>query len=119
MNNDKYIALATKLIHKNGRATKIRKLLTSTGWKDANDFDLAADRDVIGCFIPASGGIGADLVTEDLIARVSQVVLVAPVDIDLRLHNVVIDGSYSWKIEWVQVLQPAEKPLLYVIGLKV
>ena len=119
MNNDKYIALATKLIRKNGRAAKIRKLQTSTGWKHANNFDTAADRDVIGCFIPASGGIGADLVTEDLIARVSQVVLVAPVDIDLRLHNVVIDGSYSWKIEWVQVLQPAEKPLLYVIGLKV
>lgn len=119
MNNDKYIALATKLIQKNGRAAKLRKLQTATGWKDANEFDTASDRDVIGCFIPASGGIGADLVTEDLIARVSQVVLVAPVDIDLRSHNVVIDGSYSWKVEWVQVLQPAEKPLLYVIGLKV
>lgn len=120
MNEAKFVALANKLIKKNGRTATIKKLKPSQGWKEpVEDFDVTLDRNLPMCFVPASsGGLGNDLVTEDLLARVSQVALVAPTDIDLKLHNVVIDGGVSWKIEWVQTLRPANEILLYVIGVK-
>lgn len=120
MNEVKYIALCQRLINKNGRTVTLKKLKKSQGWKgDSELYEDALDRTLVACFVPASsGGLGNDLVTEDLLARVNQVALVAPTDIDLRLHNVVIDNGTSWKIEWVQTLQPANEPLLYVIGIK-
>lgn len=123
MNSDKYIALANKLIQKNGRQITIQKLNTtstgSTPWKEnAVTYNEDLTRHLVGCFVPASGDFAKDIVSEDLISRVAQVVLIAPTDTDLDSHNVVIDGNTTWKIEWVKSLKPADKTLLYFVGIK-
>lgn len=123
MNSDKLIALAQRLIKKNGRVVELQKLTRSNTsdkpWKENTETYISEDSvEVDACFIPASSDFGENVVSTELISRVDQVALIAPTTVDIKFHNVVIDRNKQWKIDWVQVLDPADKPLLYVVGLK-
>ncbi|AAT69472.1 gp76 [Alphaproteobacteria phage PhiJL001] len=84
----------------------------------------AADEEVLSAvFVPATGGgLGLKWVSDQLLKRAEQVALVAPGSaFTKQLENfdeiLESDGS-RWRIEMVEILQPADVRILYAIGVK-
>ena len=129
----KLAATAKRLVEKNGREVQlVKRNRTSSDpaqpWR-GNDGALsvaqgAASLTAIGCFVPASGsGLGRLVqdVTGRLVTAFEQVGLIASdsvADADLSGFDYVVDGAVQWKIEARGELRPANKSLLWVMGLK-
>lgn len=83
---------------------------------------LSAQADVAAAFVPPAGnGFGRDVVTDAMLASVTQVALVAPdgVSFDLETAGSITDTDNSrWAVEWVYTLKPANEVLLYAFGVK-
>lgn len=124
MNYEKLANTAIRLITKTGRSVVMQKLSAEAAnseqpWKGAGTPTVVETEDVIATFVPAgSGGLGLEFVDEELLKRAEQVALIAPVKDGLNEFHVVLDSAVRWKIEWAQVLKPADKILLYVVGVK-
>ncbi len=119
----KLAATAQRLIDKTGRVVKLQRLSSEPAdpdkpWKGPGQPEVAQEKELKATFVPAGGGLGRDLVDEELLKRVEQVALIAPSDVDLEVFNLVLDGGSKWKVEWIQTLKPAEQVLLYVFGVK-
>lgn len=118
----KLAATVNRLINKNGRTVGIQKLSAAAAdadkpWKGPGTPTVETQVDCKGVFVPASGtDLGKELVSEELLARVDQVVLVGPNATPLEPFTAVLDDGVRWRIEWVQVLKPADVILLYVFG---
>lgn len=115
-------ALAQELILESGRTVKVQKLSSAAAdatkpWLGAGAQTVTTERSLPAVFVPASGGgLGRELVDEELLKRVQQVALIAPTDIDLESFNCIEDNGSKWRVEFVQVLRPANVTLLYVFG---
>lgn len=123
MNYDKLAATARRLIAKTGRGIALLQLSSEADdpdkpWKGPGEPTVKKKKDIIGTFVPASSGLGRDLADEELLKRVDQVALIAPTDENLETYTSIRDNGVEWKIEWMQVLKPAEQVLLYVAGMK-
>lgn len=124
MNYDKLAQTAVRLIAKTGRSVTLQKLDatpedSNKPWKGPATPTVADSADLIATFVPAGGGgLGLDFIDDELLKRAEQVALIAPSEKDVSEFHAVLDGSSRWKIEWVQVLKPAEKVLLYIVGVK-
>lgn len=119
----KLAGTAQRLIAKTGRVVTLQRLSSEPAnedkpWKGPGAPTVEQEKEVRATFVPASGGLGRDLVDEELLKRVEQVALIAPSDVDLEVFNLVKDGESKWKIEWIQTLRPADQVLLYVFGVK-
>jgi len=69
-------------------------------------------------FVPAAGtGLGTDWIRDDLLARVSEVCLLAWYA-DLDDVTTLVDGGKKYAVEWVQALKPGGQTLLYAMGVK-
>ncbi len=119
----KFAALATRLITKNGRLITMQRLSSTAAdpnkpWNGPGAPTVAsAVPNVPAVFVPPGGGLGRDIVTEDLLQRVEQVALIAPLQEGLEtMHRIIDTDGQAWKIDWVQVLKPADKTVLYVVG---
>ena len=125
----KLAATAKRLVEKNGRTLSLYKRSvtpanSSQPWRGTGVADTTGDPlDVIGCVVPASGsGFGRRRVVDGELAEAfEQVALVAassvPVGIDLERFSTIVDGKRAWKIDNVEKLQPADVPLVFVLGL--
>lgn len=117
------VALAQRLINKNGRSVTIQRLDATAAdsnkpWRGAGEPTVAQEVPQKAVFLPSSGTDLGGLVTDDeLLKRAEQVCLVAG-DTDLTGFNIISDDSIKWKIEWIQVLKPADVIVLYAIGVK-
>lgn len=119
----KLAGTAQRLIDKTGRLVQVQRLDKTPAdgdkpWKGAGTPTVAQEKELKATFVPASGGLGRDLVDEELLKRVEQVALVAPTDVNLEDFNLFVDGGSKWRVEWVQVLKPADLVLLYIFGVK-
>lgn len=125
----KLAATAKRLIEKNGRVVSLFKRSTtpanaSQPWRGATALDASGNPlNVIACVVPAAGsGFGRRRVVDGELAEAfEQVALVAasslPADTELERFSTVVDGKRTWKIDAVDKLQPADVPLVYVLGL--
>ena len=120
-NYEPVIAIAKQLIKDFGRTAQFQKLSStpvdpSKPWEGPGTPVVTQTATLDSVFVPASSGLGKDFVSEDLIKKVSQVALVSPTITDLDKFHQVLDGGIIYKIEWVQVLKPANDIVLYVVG---
>lgn len=126
MDYAKIVKLVQRLITKNGRECTLRKLSSVAAdpakpWKGPGTPSVASETTLRGVFVPATGdSLGREFVSDELLKRVSEVLLVAPDDAgtDFSIFDTLIDDSLQWKIEWVYVLRPADLTLLYAYGVK-
>jgi hypothetical protein len=118
----KLAATVVRLIDKNGRTVTFQALVATAAdaskpWEGPASPAVATTVNAKGVFVPASGEeLGRALVSEELLARVDEVALVAPNATDLEPFNVILDGGVRWRVEWVKTLKPADQVLLYVFG---
>lgn len=119
----KFVALAQKLIAKNGRLVTVCKLPSKGNsaqpWK--NDVAPAPvwSYNVMAVFLPASGsGLSKILKNKDMLKEVNEVALIAPLDgVALEETSMIVDREQKL-LQWVQALQPAEQACLYVMGMQ-
>lgn len=115
---------AKELVQEFGRTTVFQKLSgaatdPSKPWEGAGTTVVIDTTSAFAVFVPAQGSsLGKDLVSEDLLKAVDQVAIVEPVASAIDTFHQIVDGSITYKIEWVQVLKPANEILLYVVGVK-
>ncbi len=122
---DAFAALANRLILKKGRKITLRQLSAvatdpTKPWKGTGAPTAAGTLlNVPAVFLPASGsGLGKDIVSEELLKKVTQVALIPPLQEGLDvMHEIVDTDGTIWKIDWAQVLKPATQTVLYVFGL--
>lgn len=117
-----FVALAQELIADAGRLCKVQKLSATPAdalkpWMGAAAPTVQTERQVRAVFVPPSGtDFGKDFISPELLQRAMQVALIAPTDISLEQMNLIEDGGVKWKVEWVQVLKPADLIVLYAFG---
>lgn len=118
---DETVAVVKTAIAEYGRMTSFYSPQDVSGaqpWKNQQLSSLLTT--VPAVFVPASGdSLGEDIVSEEMLRRVSEVCLVAPDDAaDLRDCTEIKDRSVTYAVEWVSVLQPGDTVLLYIFGVK-
>lgn len=117
-------ATASRLITASGRLVTLRKLSASPAdvakpWNGPGEQTVSTQVvNVPAVFVPPgnSNSLGLGVVDSELLKRAEQVALLSSPFEGLEEMNVMLDGTTSWKIEWVQVLKPADKTVLYVMG---
>lgn len=117
------LLVVRELIADTGRSAQFEVLSSdpvdsSKPWKGAGEPTVAATVTAPATFVPAvGGGLGEELVSEDLLSRAEQVCLVAPNDaLDLATCTHVVDAGVRWRAAWVHVLKPGDTAMLYVVG---
>lgn len=123
--HSKFLALARRLIDREGRSVTFGKLDASSAdperpWKTSgnNPANLTGAVDCIAVFLPDGSGFGKGIEDNDLFKSSEQMLLVAPPTTgeDLGAHNVVIDGTRRWKINVTKELKPADLTVLFAMG---
>lgn len=118
------IAVAKELIADTGREVTFERLTAvpqdiNKPWKGAAAPAVLTSATLPATFVPAAGsGFGRELVAEELLARTSQICLVAPAEFDLATANRVLDGGVAWGVLWVHALRPGADVALWAIGVK-
>lgn len=116
------IALAKRLIAKNGRLVTFQQLAASADpdkpWRSTAPA-IAASAQQAAVQIPISGlaDLGFELTEAELNSRATAALLTAPGTMDLTLANQVLDGS-TYGIEWTKALRPGTLPILFAMGIK-
>jgi len=128
-----YVAIAKvaeTLIAGSGRTVTILKFNESEQdpakpWKGSSNPRLLPDFEVttIATFVNPSSAVNLGIATEssELVKNSEKIMLVAPgatIIEDLRLADEVQDEDLRWKVVGVTTLKPADKILLYYIGVK-
>lgn len=121
--HSKFVALAVRLIEKNGRFVSLQKISgttvgSPTPWKNsAPAAPTSIVQHVPAVFVPVSGKeLGSIITDKDMLKRVTQVALIAPHTEDLSEMTEIIDREV-WRVEWVHILKPADQICLYAFGL--
>lgn len=132
--HSKFLALARRLIAKEGRSVTFGKLATTSAdaarpWKGPARTaglspPLTNEVTTIAVFLPGGGGFSGysdfgKLITDnDLFKNAEQLLLVAPPASggDLSGYNVVVDGSVRWKIDAIKELKPADLTVLFAMA---
>lgn len=119
--HQKFLALATRLIKKHGRLVAFNKLAEGGDpdrpWGD-NEMPPVPLGSYMGCMVPFRGNdFGSSWADFDLSKVADNILLVAGVPgVELADAEILIDGGKDFKIEWVQVLKPADLTILYAFG---
>ena len=126
--HSKFLALARRLIAREGRSVTFGKLATTSAdadrpWKGPARIaglppPLTNEVTTIAVFLPDGAGFGKMIEDNDLFKNAEQMVLVAPPASgeDLSGYNVVVDGSVRWKIDVIKELKPADLTVLFAMG---
>jgi hypothetical protein len=121
-NHTEYVELAHELINEEGRTITLQKLSGAVAnvdkpWQGPATPVVEVQTDVKAVFLPASGNDFSSLAaTKEMLAKVSQVALIAPNALDLSKMTLLLDGGIKYKIEWVSTLKPADQVCLYAMG---
>lgn len=123
MDYAKLAKTVVRLINENGRAIQVQKLSavpadSDKPWQGPGIPTVAKSLDVIGVFVPASGGeLGIKFVSSELLSRVSEVLLLAPHPTeDLTTINQILDEGLTFGVSWIAQLKPAGVVMLYAVG---
>lgn len=120
LDNDRYIALAKRLIEKSGQKVKWRINLETPDadkpWKTQPITEDAEDKDVIIAFLPRDR-LDTQLIraTDQSIPIGSVYGLMAPGDFSPSAKDTVIRDGNEIRINSIDTLSPAGVPLLYTI----
>lgn len=121
----KFVLLAQEKIGDTGRAIKVQKLSATPAdaakpWKGPASPTVATEVDTVGTFLEIFSflKLGLEVIDENLLKRVDQVVLIPQVSTDIKEYDTIVDGSVTWKIDWVRLLKPGDTILLYWVGVK-
>jgi hypothetical protein len=119
------VALAQRLILKNGRAIDVIRFSPTAAdankpWRGPGTPTVAQTVSTTAVFLPHAslGDLGKLGIDEEMLKRVEQVALVAGGATDLSSFNAFVDGGSRWKIDWVRELKPGSTSVLYAIGVK-
>ena len=121
----KLAATAERLVANSGRTITLVQFNSTPAdankpWRGAADPRITPDAtlSIVGAFVEPRSDIRLGLSSEiaDLLARSSQVIIVASTA-DLTAYNEVIDSDTTrWKILGLEKLKPGDTTLLYFIG---
>lgn len=129
----KLLAVANKLINKNGRNIILQHEERdpkdpSKPWRGPlleKDGGTPVKFPVKGVFVPPNTvrefgitSLGEGTLMEDMIAVSQQIVIIAGTETDLRQFDTIKDRSESWGIKGLQVLRPGDITLLAFIGVR-
>lgn len=129
----KLLAVANKLINKNGRNIILQHEQRTPAdpdkpWRGPQlekDGGTPVKLPVRGVFVPPNTvrefgitSLGEGTLMEDMIAVSQQIVIIAGTEVDLRQFDTIKDRSESWGIKGLQVLRPGEITLLAFIGVR-
>lgn len=120
------LAEAQQLIRDTGRLTTFERLSAAPAdparpWRGPAAPAVANSVSAMATFVPAQGAdLGRMGISEQLLARVEQVALVAPdpSGFDFAAATSATDSSVRWRVDWVQTLRPGGTTLLYAMGMK-
>jgi hypothetical protein len=120
------VALAQRLIDKNGRTITIDQLSSvpvdaNKPWKGPAVPTVAATASLKAVFLPVSSASELGLFAKDdeLLKRVEQVALIAADGVnDLTAFHRITDVGSFWKVDWTRELKPGPTTILYAIGVK-
>lgn len=123
-NTARQVALAQRLIEKNGRGVTFQRFSATAAdpdkpWKGPGVPTVAQSQATSAVFLPANGAmdLGSLGIDKELLKRVEQVCLVAGIDgTDLSAFTAILDGSSRFKIDWFRGLKPSDATVLYVFG---
>lgn len=116
------VALAKRLIAKNGRPVTFNQLGAGTDptkpWR-ADTPNVIATVTQPAVFLPVSAAddLGFTLTQEELEKRATESILTATGTMDLMLAHQVVDGS-TFAILWTKVLKPGPTVVLYAMGIQ-
>jgi len=89
----------------------------SKPWRGPTDPTTTPDATTTVRAVAAASGLGFKALDKDLMKRASEFYLVGPgATFDLTTANEVIDGGVHKRIEFVELLKPANTVLLYIVG---
>lgn len=127
--HSKFLALARKLINKDGREVQFLKIQPASAdpdrpWKGpartAGDPPPPSHIAVaMAVFLPDGAGFGKMIEDNDLFKTSDQMLLVAPHDdpsVNLAEYQLVEDGGVRWKINVIKELKPADLTVLFAMG---
>jgi hypothetical protein len=119
------VALAQRLINKNGRTITVEQLSStpadpSKPWKGPGAPTVAASATPKAVFLPVSSASELGLFAKDdeLLKRVEQLVLLAADGVNAfdEFHR--INDTVVYRIDWVRALKPGDTVILYAMGIK-
>lgn len=119
------VALAQRLINKNGRTITVQQLSSTPvdankPWKGPNAPTVLASATPKGVFLPVSSlnELGLFVADDELLKRVEQVVLIAADGTNAfdTFHRV--SDGVLYHIDWVRTLKPGDTVILYAMGIK-
>lgn len=114
-----FVELAQELIRDAGREVTFNSAATADPEKPWTTGATATPKNAIACFLPASGSnFGYQLVTDEMLSRVTQVVLVAPDGTDYESTKSITDSGKTYGVEWITKLQPGTVVVLWAMGVK-
>lgn len=124
-NFDKLALTAQRLIAANGRSVTIVKYGKASNdqdkaWRGQNEYH-EAEVPGTAAFVPKTQLVTTSAENVDGVVRESEYALFAAEDDgghDLRQFNVIEDGGEVWRIVHVELLQPADKKILYMFEVK-
>ncbi len=115
-------ATINRLISLHGRTVTLQQLDGlaadySKPWKGPSEPAVSGSLICKGVFVPAQGeSFGREFVSDDLLNRCDEVLLVGPQSQPLESVQQVVDRGLVWKINWIHTLQPGETILVYAFG---
>lgn len=118
---DKFVQTANRLIEKYGREITLQKLSSEVAdaqkpWKGSSVPTIEDSLSVKAVFVSTSDSDFAfNVIDDELLKRADEVALFQPIQEGLETYNKIIDST-NWKIMWFKVLKPADKTVLYMIG---
>lgn len=122
-----FVELASEMIAEDGRQITLQRLSSTAAnsakpWQGPGAPTVAQElTGVYAVFLPASSagdlGLGKLIIDSELLKKVNEVALIAPQSTSIENFHLIVDDSKELKIEWMQVLRPANVTCLYVVGL--
>jgi hypothetical protein len=119
------VALAQRLINKNGRTITVERLSSTPTdankpWKGPSAPTVAGSAQPKGVFLPVSSAseLGLFAPDDELLKRIEQLVLIAADGVNAfdTFHR--ISDGVLYRIDWVRVLKPGDTVILYAMGIK-
>lgn len=127
--HSKFIALANKLINKEGREVSFLKLADTSAdpdrpWKGAaraagEPPPVSHIAVAMAVFLPVGSGFGKEYKIDELFKGAEQHLLTPPHDsgtVNLAEYNLVEDSGVRWRITGILELKPATQTVLFAMG---
>jgi len=118
------VLVVQDLINTTGRSIKLQQLGGTAEdadkpWRGTGVPKVIKTISTFGTFVAPTGldKYGISFISNELLKRCDEVVLVAGAKTDYEGFHQLVDSSTTWRIEWIEKLKPGSVTLLYAIGI--